>query len=386
MVEKKMKVLLTVCGSILLLGVVASVVRWAVVGRGQPRDSWQFGGPSTCNGIAVDVDYKEEKTERMGTAEVLEVSLQDADIRMVPSNGDEIEVYYSYYTDVYQFKWEKQGEHLILWDEVNPKYNSPTGGLSFNYWNSPQSVVEIRCPKELVLKKLVVNNNYGDAALKDFAADELFVALNSGDLSVKNGQGKSIKVECDYGDVNLSYDQPFTTESLSLVLNSGDLNVENLSAAEVDVKSDYGDVDLRAMQAQTVKLRLNSGELEINGLHCTQGMTLRSDYGDTSMADVTIHDLDIEASSGDVDVWGDVTGPVTIDSDYGDVDLRLAQPVAEYGYDCTTEYGRISIDGKRIKSDEEDDTVCTAQRSSSGGNQISIRCSSGNVRMAFGVK
>lgn len=384
--EKKTKVLLTACGSILLLGVVASVVRWAVVGRGQPQDQWGFGGQTTCNGIAVDMSYKEEKTERMGAASGVEASLQEADIRLVPSEGDEIEVYHIYYTDVYQFKWKKQGNDLILWDELNPKYKAADGSVYFNFWNSPQSVVEIRCPKDLVLKKLAVSNDYGDTALKDFTADELIITLNSGDLTMKNGQASSIKVESDYGDVDLTYDQPFATESLELVLNSGDLNVENLSAAEVAVDSNYGDVDIQAMQAQAAELRLSSGELDINGLQCTQGMTLQSDYGDITLRDVTIQDLDIEANSGDVDVRGDVTGLVSILSDYGDVGLRLFRPVEEYGYDCTTDYGKIIIDGKRIKSDEEDVTVCTAQRAHTGGNQIEVECSNGNVRMDFGVK
>ncbi len=382
--EKKTKVLLTVCGGILLLGVVASVVRWALVGGGNSGGSdWFMGGPTTCNGIAVDLNYKEEKTEKPGLCSALDVKVQDADVRLVPSESDEIEVYHLYHTDVYQFKWELQGDTLAVWDEVNPKYKKPHGGLSFNFWNSPQSVVEVRLPKSLALRSLAVENNYGDVALKDFTADTMQLNLNSGDLSVKDGRSKAIDIRSDYGDVALGYSQLFEADSFAIQLNSGDLQVKNLSAAKVKVKSDYGDVDLQAMEAGSVEVDLNSGDLQATGLRCTADVTLYSDYGEINLDAFACNGLKVQANSGDVDVGGDVTGRIEIDSDYGDVDLRLLQPAAAYDYSCTTDYGKIVIDGQRIKPEESDDNRCTAQQKNGAANQMDIACSSGDIGVTF---
>lgn len=73
-----------------------------------------------------------------------------------------------------------------------------------------------------------------------------------------------------------------------------------------------------------------------------------------------------------------LTSVVTITDEYGDINLGLPGEIESYGFNLTTEYGRLLIKNKKYEYDGDNITYTT-----SGGGQkhVTATCESGDIKI-----
>lgn len=381
--KNRTKMIVAICGAILLLGVLLSVSTHLHRNRS--------AGAAPAASQRLDTTTKHEETVELDAVQNIDIDIENADIEFVAS--DHFALYHCYYGNYYEFYYEQQGDTLRVWDKANQQVQIRTSGFNFFgiTFNSESGIffdgetkpnqVKLYYPEDTRFDSVVMEASYGDVKIPSLGASSAELRLSSGDGSFREIYADSLRIVNSYGDVSFLNSRPFEAQEAVFDLSSGDLKVENLSAGEFSVNDSYGDVKLKKLGCTDLKVQMSSGDLRLDELKAGTA-SLSNSYGEVYGSDVTIStSLSVDASSGDVELSGSLPGRSKIHASYGDVRLRLAQKRGETGYDLLTSYGAISVDGERQKDDEGEDS---SHVSGSGGPAaIEVSCSSGDVELDF---
>ncbi len=132
-------------------------------------------------------------------------------------------------------------------------------------------------------------------------------------------------------------DQYFT--SVSLKNDDGSINMGSISAESMEIRDDYGDVRLEGYKGGRLKAYMGSGAFRADNLEADD---------------------------------------VSISSEYGMVNLGLAEPLEAYKLDLETEYGIIKVPGFPDITIGKDDTR-SFKYTVDTDNVVKVRCDSGDI-------
>ncbi len=93
-----------------------------------------------------------------------------------------------------------------------------------------------------------------------------------------------------------------------------------------------------------------------------------------------VSDSSITMDSGCLTLLDAAFETTDIRSEYGDIEIALEDGTESYNYNVETEYGTVSIDGKTITA-EEDDNVAYHRTDEKINKRIQIQGESGNIRI-----
>lgn len=334
----KNKKFLIVCAVLTVAGVVMSAAGVAMGGivHGIRLGSrgLQISAPALQDGSAEKSVYSEKK-QTVDAFSSMEIALEYADIRVEASETDEYRIAYALPKNQ-EIECSVSKNKLVIkqagaYDNGFFKF----GDLSFFSLGSfgyesgavpklPQAVVYV--PKKAQLTdvsiktesgnvvcqdiqagNLALTADYGDVKLENVQADEIGMELESGNLDMKQVQGKNCKVQNEYGDITIN--NIVFSGDMDVKLESGDISCQNARMQDLLLENSYGEVS-----GHQIKLRNLHAELESSSC---------------SLDDIKLDKCEIE-------------------SEYGDVNLALSNPLTGYGYNLSTEYGEITIDGEKM--------------------------------------
>ena len=131
-------------------------------------------------------------------------------------------------------------------------------------------------------------------------------------------------------------------DSVFVETDMGTVDLSDLEAASVTVQGDMGDVTLdnvSASESMTVTQSMGRVTME----NCQGGtLLLENDMGDTDVANGSFTEGQITASSGSVGVAGSDFTALTVDNDMGNVNLTSTQ--VSGATSCTVNMGNIDLD------------------------------------------
>ena len=123
-----------------------------------------------------------------------------------------------------------------------------------------------------------------------------------------------------------------------------------------------------------VSLNVDYGEITLGGFDMEK-LTIDSDAGNMNITDSSIGELKIECDAGNVEVSDSKADTIDIKNDYGNIDLALNAEEADYDIDVEIDFGTLSLNGKKLKSDY---TVKNGK-----DKKISISTDAGDVSIDF---
>ncbi|MDD3218016.1 MAG: DUF4097 family beta strand repeat-containing protein [Lachnospiraceae bacterium] len=161
------------------------------------------------------------------------------------------------------------------------------------------------------------------------------------------------------------------TESGTIRLNDS-LQIENLK-----LKNEYGDVKIDTLTAQNLEVKLESGDFTGKSI-ASDKMTLRNEYGGIKIDEMKSENAEFKIESGDLALDKAQLGDLSIDCEYGNAVLGLAEQLNQYALDLENEYGDIKLpDGNKV-GDGQEGSYHTTEGSL---GTLKIRCESGDVEI-----
>lgn len=179
-----------------------------------------------------------------------------------------------------------------------------------------------------------------------------------------------------YVKIEYPADQSFTDAVIRM--ESGDLKLPSLQADTLKIRNNYGNITLEGYDGTALEIHMSSGDLSLGSV-AAQQTEIQNEYGEVLIGQVSGDRLTAELSSGSLlaDLL-DVTN-LKVENEYGTVRVRLPEALPEYEYRLQTEYGSILLDGKKLTNSEEDEDEISYTSSGSNGRTVGISCESGDI-------
>ncbi|BCN28974.1 DUF4097 family beta strand repeat-containing protein [Anaeromicropila herbilytica] len=355
------RVMYTVAGGMILLGIILAIVGFLLGGGG--LFTINSHGISSNNSIIhfqhgkiMSNNYSTFKQKKiaLGNIKNIKINTNDSNIRVIESDSFSIE--YTYLSgNGKPCHTVKDGE--LIYDEPN------TNGFSFSWGddNDDNYYINLYIPK--------------NASLDSFDIDS-----SSGDISVSNFTAKSLSINSSYGDVDI--DNVISTNT-KVKLSSGDSEITNINTDVLDYNNSYGNADFSSINTLNptdtnkngkISLTLSSGDTTID--KCTANkLEMKNSYGDIELSQVNATDMTGDLSSGSITAENCDLGNTNIDSKYGDVTLGLSKAISMYDYNINCDYGDVTIDNSEYEGN--------VLSSNNHPNKITIDASSGDVDLSF---
>ena len=290
------------------------------------------------------------KTESMTGINEISLDLASADIRIVPSDVEEVTVTYkgpeSKKDDPDITVEVKDGELKVMQEKTNFFY--------LFSWNFTQRLVEIEIPESY-----------------------------AGELSVLNSSG------------NLTIDGDYTFASYYSNVTSGDINIDRMSTADFVLSSTSGNIKIGTLKTDKFDIRVTSGDTNVDEL--TGDGTLKTTSGNvvililngradltTSSGNSTVREWkgsgSMHCASGNLEVFiSESTGDMTIGTTSGNIKVSLSEKAA-YQIEASVVSGDINSDipltfTGNNKNDAHGDF------GTDPANSLTVKATSGNIRI-----
>ena len=208
--------------------------------------------------------------------------------------------------------------------------NLNTGSYSIKM--NHENYLKIYIPTTTSFDSIKVTKSSGDCYMGAFLADT---------VSITNRYGETILNNC-------------TAETLKLDVSSGKIEIEKSNINNLEIANTYGEVRLRELNmgttaANQLKLNMSSGSLELEDINY-QEVNLHNNYGGVELNHSSVAKLSGYFDSGDVAINNSIFGEVDIENSYGNVDLELVGKYEDYKYKIQNEYGRTKIGDEVYKN------------------------------------
>lgn len=154
-----------------------------------------------------------------------------------------------------------------------------------------------------------------------------------------------MKLANDRYNITLTVPADYDIKSLVLSLNLGDVNVDAVNFENFSLAVDLGDIELRNISGESLEVQCACGDMNVSNANVTN-INCSSDMGDITYSSITCDTCTFISAMGDTEVEGTMNS-VEISSDMGDIDLDTVNDESEIDIDVHTDLGDVTINGQK---------------------------------------
>ena len=226
-----------------------------------------------------------------------------------------------------------------------------------------------------------LNSDFGAITLKNANGNNIILDSNSGRITLTEVRATGdITTKTDFGDIRF---ENGSANSLEVKTNSGAVSLTKVTIKkETKVQDDFGEIELQQALAASYDLHTNSGSITVDG--AKGKLKAHTDFGGIKIENAQAVTLDLETKSGTVEFIGSLgTGPHTVQSDFGEIDLTLPAD-SKLNVNLSTSFGRIKSDLPITvtlsgTSDSQGDQIIGSVNG--GGDEFTAKTNSGSVNI-----
>lgn len=216
----------------------------------------------------------------------------------------------------------------------------------------------------------------------EYPADQVFSSVRirsgSGDLQLPALQADTLDLQADYGDVSL---EGYSGQTLKLQMSSGTLSAGSICANQAELRNDYGEVSLNEYDGEDLTLHLSSGSLTLGRIEAER-VEIRDEYGDVYIEQASGGRLTADLDSGNFLADSLDLTALSVHNEYGLVRVSLLGDPDSYGYQLRTEYGTVRIGGQILRGGIEEDGV-TYLTGTGSDKTVEVSCENGDIIIAL---
>ncbi|KAB7672140.1 DUF4097 family beta strand repeat-containing protein [Bacillus sp. B1-b2] len=285
----------------------------------------KFSIIQTDDGLkAVGKEDRKQEEWDLKEFKSLEIDVADADIEIIPSEEFRLEVERMEGNEITQ---EVNNNTLILKEKNTKSIFSFSMNLSGNI---QRTIIKVYIPKVSDLDDVNIDNKFGD-------------------------------IKMDGMNIN----------NLSIQSNDGTVNINEIKANSLTVHNKFGNITASNVNTTEITLESNDGDINLSKMNITKNADFINLFGDTTLRDFTSNGTKIESTDGEININGELFGQSVIESNFGDVQLALANKESELSYDIHNSFGSIMVNGTEL--------VTKSSNSGQSEDKLNIRSKDGDI-------
>lgn len=195
--------------------------------------------------------------------------------------------------------------------------------------------------------------------------DSVFVETSMGDVDLSDLEAGSVTVQGDMGDVTL--DNVSASESLTVTQSMGRVTLENCQGGTLLLENDMGDTDVASGRFTEGQITSSSGSVGVADSDFT-ALTVDNDMGNVNLITTQVSGAaSCTVNMGNIDLDAFASPDITLTVDTGDVTGTLAGRQEDYQITVDTDMGNSTL------KDQLGD----------GPNILRVTTDMGNIELSF---
>ena len=195
--------------------------------------------------------------------------------------------------------------------------------------------------------------------------DSVFVETSMGDVDLSDLEAASVTVQGDMGDVTL--DNVSASESMTVTQSMGRVTMENCQGGTLLLENDMGDTDVANGSFTQGQITASTGSVGVAGSAFT-ALAVDNDMGDVTLVSTQVSGAaSCSVSMGSIDLDAFASPDITLSADSGNVTGTIAGRQEEYQIAVDTDMGSSNL----------------ADQMTGGPNTLEVTTNMGNIELAF---
>lgn len=195
--------------------------------------------------------------------------------------------------------------------------------------------------------------------------DSVFVETSMGTVDLSDLQAASVTVQGDMGDVTL--DNVSASESMTVTQSMGRVTMENCQGGTLLLENDMGDTDVANGSFTEGQITASSGSVGVAGSTFT-ALTVDNDMGDVTLVSTQVSGAaSCSVNMGSIDLDAFASPDITLSADSGNVTGTIAGRQEEYQIAVDTDMGSSNL----------------ADQMTGGPNTLEVTTNMGNIELTF---
>lgn len=195
--------------------------------------------------------------------------------------------------------------------------------------------------------------------------DSVFVETSMGIVDLSDLEAASVTVQGDMGDVTL--DNVSASESMTVTQSMGRVTMENCQGGTLLLENDMGDTDVANGSFTEGQITASSGSVGVAGSDFT-ALAVDNDMGDVTLVSTQVSGAaSCSVNMGSIDLDAFASPDITLSADSGNVTGTIAGRQEEYQIAVDTDMGSSNL----------------ADQMTGGPNTLEVTTNMGNIELAF---
>ena len=195
--------------------------------------------------------------------------------------------------------------------------------------------------------------------------DSVFVETSMGTVDLSDLQAGSVTVQGDMGDVTL--DNVSASESMTVTQSMGRVTMENCQGGTLLLENDMGDTDVANGSFTEGQITASSGSVGVAGSDFTT-LAVDNDMGDVTLVSTQVSGAaSCTVNMGSIDLDAFASPDITLSADSGNVTGTIAGRQEEYQIAVDTDMGSSNL----------------ADQMTGGPNTLEVTTDMGNIELTF---
>lgn len=195
--------------------------------------------------------------------------------------------------------------------------------------------------------------------------DSVFVETSMGIVDLSDLEAASVTVQGDMGDVTL--DNVSASESMTVTQSMGRVTLGNCQGGTLLLENDMGGTDVANGSFTEGQITASSGSVGVAGSDFT-ALTVDNDMGDVTLVSTQVSGAaSCTVNMGSIDLDAFASPDITLSADSGDVTGTIAGRQEEYQIAVDTDMGSSNL----------------ADQMTGGPNTLEVTTNMGNIELAF---
>lgn len=195
--------------------------------------------------------------------------------------------------------------------------------------------------------------------------DSVFVETSMGTVDLSDLEAGSVTVQGDMGDVAL--DNVSASESMTVTQSMGRVTMENCQGGTLLLENDMGDTDVANGSFTEGQITASSGSVGVAGSDFT-ALAVDNDMGDVTLVSTQVSGAaSCSVNMGSIDLDAFASPDITLSADSGNVTGTIAGRQEEYQIAVDTDMGSSNL----------------ADQMTGGPNTLEVTTNMGNIELAF---
>ena len=195
--------------------------------------------------------------------------------------------------------------------------------------------------------------------------DSVFVETSMGTVDLSDLEAGSVTVQGDMGDVTL--DNVSASESMTVTQSMGRVTMENCQGGTLLLENNMGDTDVANGSFTEGQITASTGSVGVAGSDFT-ALAVDNDMGDVTLVSTQVSGAaSCSVNMGSIDLDAFASPDITLSADSGNVTGTIAGRQEEYQIAVDTDMGSSNL----------------ADQMTGGPNTLEVTTNMGNIELAF---